>query len=80
MKENGQPHSKESAMVKWWCPRTAFNVIHECLLVHGHYGYSKDLPIEQHLRDSLLTESGDGMAEGMKLIICRNMIGREYVD
>jgi cyclohexanecarboxyl-CoA dehydrogenase len=79
MKENGQPHSKESAMVKW-CPRTAFNVIHECLLVHGHYGYSKDLPIEQHLRDSLLTEIGDGMAEVMKLIICRNMIGREYVD
>ena len=36
------------------------NVIHECLLIHGHYGYSKDLPIEQRLRDSILTEIGDG--------------------
>lgn len=80
MKDNNLPHSKESAMVKWWCPRTAFNVIHECLLIHGHYGYSKDLPIEQHLRDSLLYEIGDGTAEIMKLIISRNIIGREYVS
>jgi cyclohexanecarboxyl-CoA dehydrogenase len=80
MKDNNLPHSKESAMVKWWCPRTAFNIIHECLLIHGHYGYSQDLPIEQHLRDSLLYEIGDGTAEVMKLIISRNIIGREYVD
>jgi len=80
LKDNGLPHRKESAMVKWWCPRTAFNIIHECLLIHGHYGFSKDLPIEQHLRDSILTEIGDGMAEIMKLIISRDIIGREFVD
>jgi cyclohexanecarboxyl-CoA dehydrogenase len=80
MKDNNLPHSKESAMVKWWCPRTAFNVIHECLLIHGHYGYSRELPIEQHLRDSLLYEIGDGTAEIMKLIITRNIIGREFID
>ncbi|MGD1118798.1 MAG: acyl-CoA dehydrogenase family protein [Dehalococcoidales bacterium] len=80
MRDNGLPHRKESAMVKWWCPRTCFNIIHECLLVHGHYGYSKDLPIEQMLRDSILTEIGDGTAEIMKLIICRDLFGREYID
>jgi cyclohexanecarboxyl-CoA dehydrogenase len=80
MKDNGLKHSKESAMVKWWCPRTAFNIIHECLLIHGHYGYSKDLPIEQRLRDSILTEIGDGTAEIMKLIISRELLGREFVD
>ena len=53
---------------------------HECLLIHGHYGYSQDLPIEQHLRDALLYEIGDGTAEIMKLIISRNIIGREYID
>jgi cyclohexanecarboxyl-CoA dehydrogenase len=80
MKDNGLKHSKESAMVKWWCPRTAFNIIHECLLIHGHYGYSRDLPIEQRLRDSILTEIGDGTAEIMKLIISRDLLGREFVD
>jgi cyclohexanecarboxyl-CoA dehydrogenase len=80
MRDQGIRHSKESAMVKWWCPRIAFNIIHECLLIHGHYGYSKDLPLEQYLRDSILTEIGDGMAEIMKLIISRNLFGREFVD
>ncbi len=80
MKDQGIRHSKEAAMVKWWCPRTAFNIIHECLLIHGHYGYSKDLPIEQRLRDSILTEIGDGTAEIMKAIIVRETMGREFVD
>ena len=80
LKDNDLPHRKEAAMAKWWCPRIAFNIIHECLLIHGHYGYSKDLPIEQRLRDSILTEIGDGTAEIMKLIISRDIIGRDFVD
>jgi cyclohexanecarboxyl-CoA dehydrogenase len=80
MSDNGIPHRKESAMVKWWCPRTAFNIIHECLLTHGHYGFSKDLPIEQRLRDAIVPEIGDGTPEIMKLIIVREMFGREFLD
>jgi len=80
MKDNGMRHSKESAMVKWWCPRMAFNIIHECLLIHGHYGYSRDLPIEQRLRDAILPEIGDGTAEIMKSIIVRETLGREFLD
>ncbi|OGO30809.1 MAG: hypothetical protein A2Z29_03840 [Chloroflexi bacterium RBG_16_56_11] len=80
LKDKGLPHSKEAAMVKWWCPKTAFDIIHECLLIHGHYGYSKDLPIEQRLRDAILPEIGDGTAEIMKSIIVREILGREYLD
>ena len=80
LKDNGQRYSRESAMVKWWCPRMAFNIIHECLLVHGHYGYSKDLPLEQRLRDAIVPEIGDGTAEIMKSIIVRELLGREFLD
>jgi cyclohexanecarboxyl-CoA dehydrogenase len=80
MKDQGMHHSKESAMVKWWCPRMAFDIIHECLLIHGHYGYSRDLPIEQRLRDAILPEIGDGTAEIMKSIIVRETLGREFLD
>lgn len=80
LKDHNLRHSKEAAMAKWWCPKTAFNIIHECLLIHGHYGYSKDLPIEQRLRDAVLPEIGDGTAEIMKSIIVREMLGREYLD
>ena len=78
LKDTGRPHSRESAMVKWWCPRMAFDIIHECLLIHGHYGYSKDLPLEQRLRDAIVPEIGDGTAEVMKSIIVREMMGREF--
>jgi cyclohexanecarboxyl-CoA dehydrogenase len=80
LRDKGMRHSKESAMVKWWCPRQAVKIIHECLLIHGHYGYSRDLPIEQRLRDAILPEIGDGTAEIMKLIIARDLLGREFAD
>jgi cyclohexanecarboxyl-CoA dehydrogenase len=79
LKDKGLRHTKESAMVKWWCPKMAFEIIHDCLLTHGHYGYSKDLLFEQRLRDTIGVEIGDGTAEVMKLIIAREMLGREFI-
>jgi cyclohexanecarboxyl-CoA dehydrogenase len=79
MKDNGMRHTREAAMVKWWCPRTAADIIHDCLLIHGHYGYSKDLPFEQRLKDVIGLEIGDGTAEVMKMIITREMLGREFL-
>lgn len=79
MSDSGLRHSKESAMVKWWCTSKAFDIIHDCLLIHGHYGYSKDLPYEQRLRDVVGGEIGDGTAEIMKLIITRETLGREHL-
>lgn len=79
MSDNGLRHSRESAMVKWWCTSKSFEIIHDCLLIHGHYGYSQDLPFEQRLKDVVGGEIGDGTAEIMKLIITREMLGREYL-
>jgi cyclohexanecarboxyl-CoA dehydrogenase len=75
--DRGQRHTKESAMVKWWGPRLAVEVIHQCLLLHGHYGYTDELPFEQRLRDVIGLEIGDGTAEVMKVIVARELMGRE---
>jgi cyclohexanecarboxyl-CoA dehydrogenase len=75
--DRGQPHTKESAMVKWWAPKMAVDVIHQCLLLHGHYGYTDELPFEQRLRDVIGLEIGDGTAEVMKVIVARELMGRE---
>jgi cyclohexanecarboxyl-CoA dehydrogenase len=58
-------------MVKWWAPKVAAEVIHKCLLFHGHRGYSHELPIQQRLRDVIGWQIGDGSEEVMKLIIAR---------
>jgi cyclohexanecarboxyl-CoA dehydrogenase len=75
--DQGLPHSKESAMTKWWGPKLAVETIHQCLLFHGHYGYTDELPFEQRMRDVIGLEIGDGTAEVMKTIVARELMGRE---
>ncbi len=71
LRDAGQPHTSEAAMCKWLAPKTAVDAIHQCLLTHGHYGWSMDLPHQQRLRDVMGLEIGDGTAQIMKLIIAR---------
>ena len=75
--DHGLPHTKESAMVKWWGPKLSVDTIHQCLLLHGHYGYTEELPFEQRLRDVIGLEVGDGTAQIMKVIVARELMGRE---
>lgn len=77
LKDSGLPHTREAAMCKWWAPKTAYDVIHQCLLSHGQYGYLTDRPIEQRLRDVLGLQIGDGTAQIMKLVIARHTVDRE---
>ena len=70
-KDENRAHTSEAAMCKWWAPKLAFEVVHTCLLMHGHSGWSVDLPFEQRLRDVLGLQIGDGTAQIMKMIIAR---------
>ena len=79
-RDAGQPHTAEAAMVKWLGPKTAVDIIHQCLLTHGHAGYSRDLAHQQRLRDVIGLEIGDGTAQIMKLVIAREKIGRVAVQ
>lgn len=74
LKDAGRPHTAEAAMCKWLAPKTAVDVIHQCLLTHGHYGWSLDLPHQQRLRDVMGLEIGDGTAQIMKMIISREKL------
>jgi cyclohexanecarboxyl-CoA dehydrogenase len=75
--DHGQAYTKEASMVKWWAPKLAVDTIHQCLLLHGHYGYTDELPFEQRLRDVIGLEIGDGTAEVMKVVVARELMGRE---
>jgi cyclohexanecarboxyl-CoA dehydrogenase len=79
LREAGRPHTAEAAMCKWMGPKHAVEVIHNCLLSTGHYGYSFDLPHQQRLRDVMGLQIGDGTAGVMKQIIARQKIGRAAV-
>jgi len=79
LREAGLPHTAEAAMVKWLGPKTAFDVIHQCLLTFGHYGWTTDSAHQQRLREVMGLEIGDGTAGVMKQIIARSRIGRAAV-
>ncbi len=76
LKDAGLPHATQAAMCKRWAPKAAFEVVQQCLLLHGQFGYRTELPTEQRLRDVLGLQIGDGTAQIMKLIIARQRVGR----
>jgi cyclohexanecarboxyl-CoA dehydrogenase len=76
LRDRGLPHTKEAAMCKWYVPKTACEIIHQCLILHGHYGYTTDLPHHQRYADVLGLQIGDGTAQIQKLVIAREKVGR----
>ncbi|TAK67952.1 MAG: cyclohexanecarboxyl-CoA dehydrogenase [Betaproteobacteria bacterium] len=80
LRDKDLPHTAEAAMCKWWVPKICYEAIYQCLLTHGHYGYTTDLPHQQRMRDTLGLQIGDGTAQIMKLIIARERVGRVAVQ
>ncbi|MEN8417228.1 cyclohexanecarboxyl-CoA dehydrogenase [Acinetobacter radioresistens] len=78
LKDNHLPHTSEAGMCKWWGPKLAYDVIHQCLLAFGHAGYDRGV-MEQRMRDVLGFQIGDGTAQIMKTIIARHKAGRKAV-
>ena len=80
LRDQGMAHTAEAAMAKWLAPKVSVDAIHQCLLTHGHLGYSRDLPHQQRLRDVMGLEIGDGTAQVAKLIVAREKAGRAAVQ
>ncbi|MDQ0269850.1 acyl-CoA dehydrogenase family protein [Cytobacillus purgationiresistens] len=78
LRDHGLQHSKESASVKWLGPKYSQEAIHECLLLNGHYAYTKEMPLEQRLRDVIGLEIGDGTAQANQMVIAKDIIGKEF--
>jgi len=76
MRDARVPHTAEAAMCKWYIPKTTCKILHQCLLLHGHYGYTTDLPFHQRYNDVLGLQIGDGTAQIQKLVIAREKAGR----
>jgi len=78
-RDAGERHTAEAAMCKWYGPLVASAAVKECLLLHGHYGYARDVGLERRLRDVMAVEIADGTAQVQKIIIARERFGPEFV-
>lgn len=73
------PHAKESSMVKWWVPTLAFNIINDCIQNKGAAGYTTTGLDELKLRYVRALWIADGTIDIQKIIIGREILGREFV-
>ena len=79
LRDHDKPHTAEAAMCKWWPPQLAFEVIHLCLQLHGHLGFSKETPHQQRMRDVMGLHIGDGTKQIQKLVITREKL-KQYAN
>jgi cyclohexanecarboxyl-CoA dehydrogenase len=76
LKDQGLANTKEAAMCSWSCPKSAYKIIEDALLIHGHAGYTDDYPFQQMLRDIIAFELIGGTENIMKLVIAEKVIGK----
>jgi cyclohexanecarboxyl-CoA dehydrogenase len=77
LRQAGRPHTREAAMVKWWAPHIAIRAIEDCVVLHGHVGWSDEMPLQSMRRDVSALLIGDGTPQIQKLIIARETFGRD---
>jgi cyclohexanecarboxyl-CoA dehydrogenase len=76
LKDQGQMHTMESAMAKWFSVEVSVQCIKDMLVLIGHPGYSTEHPISMRLRDVLGYQLGDGPPQIQKMIIARLLLGK----
>jgi cyclohexanecarboxyl-CoA dehydrogenase len=74
LRATGQPHTGTASMSKWWPPVVAKDAIEASMKIHGHLGYSAELPLQQRLRDVMAYLVADGTAEIQKRVIARDLV------
>ena len=71
--------SKAIAMAKMLAPIWAFDAINDAMQWQGAFGYSKECPEQRALRGVRSFTLAEGSTEVMKLIVARELLGREYL-
>ncbi|WP_120501008.1 acyl-CoA dehydrogenase family protein [Roseovarius sp. EL26] len=69
--------TKFCAMAKKFVTETGSNTVNQCLQLHGGYGYLADYGIEKLVRDLRVHEILEGTNEIMRLIVARDLLGKQ---
>ncbi len=78
-KDRGLPMTKESAMAKLFASEVGMRACTQAIQIHGGYGYLRDFPVERYFRDVKITEIGEGTSEIQRIIIARQLLGRDWI-
>jgi butyryl-CoA dehydrogenase len=67
-------------MAKLYASEAAFRTCDTAVQVHGGYGYTREFPVERHLRDVRVTRIYEGTSEVQRIVIARAILSQAGVS
>lgn len=77
MKEQGLPATRQTSTAKLFATEIAARAANEAVLLHGGRGYSNEFPVERFYRDIKGLQIYEGSSHIQRIVIAREVIGRE---
>jgi hypothetical protein len=77
LKDQGRPTTRETSIAKLFATEAAVRAASEAVLLHGGRGYSNEFPVERYYRDIKGLQIYEGTSHIQRLIIARDVLGRE---
>jgi alkylation response protein AidB-like acyl-CoA dehydrogenase len=75
--DRGLPATKATSIAKLFATSAAARAASEAVLLHGNRGYSNAYPVERYYRDIKGMQIYEGTSHIQRIIIARELIGRE---
>lgn len=77
LQDQGARATRETSIAKLFAVEAAVRAANEAVLLHGGRGYSNEYPVERYLRDSKGMQIYEGTAHIQRIVIARELLGRE---
>ena len=77
LKEQGRSSTRATSTAKFFATEIAARAASEAVLIHGGRGYSNEYPVERFYRDIKGLQIYEGSSHIQRIVIARDVIGRE---
>ncbi len=77
VKDQGLLATKATSIAKLFATEAAMNAASQAVLLHGNRGYSNEYPVERFYRDSKGLQIYEGTSHIQRIIIARELVGRD---
>jgi alkylation response protein AidB-like acyl-CoA dehydrogenase len=78
--EDGFPSLRHTAVAKLVANEMAQFVTNEAIQLHGHRGYTRDVPVERYFRDVRGMALAGGTSEILRNLIAEQVTGRRFAQ
>ena len=77
LKDSGKPMGSAASKAKLYASEMANRVAYKAVQIHGSVGYSRETDVERMYRDARVITIYEGTSEIQKLIIARDLLGKD---